>query len=256
MAGLIIETCCGSADDVIQSERAGADRAELNSALFLGGLTPSVGELEIALQNTSEIKIVTIVRPRSGGFCYTDAEYQTMLKDAENLLEHGSRGIVFGFLNEDSTIDVKRCKKMLSIIDDKDAVFHRAFDVVPDWREAMDILADLGVTRILTSGQRVNAVEGKDVIRQMLDYADGRIEILPGAGLREYNAAEFMAFTGCGQMHISKRKQCQDRSVCGNKEICFGNPAAPEEYAFEMIDGEGFTPVVRLLKETYEKYKS
>jgi hypothetical protein len=40
-----IEICCGSADDVIEAYKAGADRAELNSNLFIGGLTPSVGAL-------------------------------------------------------------------------------------------------------------------------------------------------------------------------------------------------------------------
>ena len=244
MSKIIVETCCGSADDCIQSEISGADRVELNSALFLGGLTPSVGELETAVKSTSKIKIVTMVRPRSGGFCYTEKEFDTMLFDAENLLANGSDGIVFGFLHSDGTVDLDRCRKMMEIIGGKDAVFHRAFDVVPDWRREMEALIDLGVRRILTSGQRKNALEGKETIREMIEYAAGRIEILPGAGIRDYNVRELIDFTGCSQVHMSKRKKCDDMSVCANKEICFGNPAAPEEFSFEMIDSVGLKKVI------------
>lgn len=236
MKEFIFETCCGSADDVVRSELGGADRAELNSALFLGGLTPSLGALDIAVEKTSKIKILTMIRPRQGGFCYTDLEMKTMIKDARDMIAHGSSGLVFGFLKENGTVDSARCKELLAIAGDKEAVFHRAFDVVPDWREAMEILIDIGFTRILTSGQRSKAIDGKETIREMIEYAAGRIEILPGAGLNEKNALEMIRHTGCTQLHMSKRKKCQDLSVTNNPEICFGNPSAPEEYTFDMMD--------------------
>ena len=251
MKKLIIETCCGSADDCINSELAGADRAELNSALFLGGLTPSLGELKTAISNTKKIKIITMIRPRAGGFCYTEKEYLTMLSDAEIMIGNGSEGLVFGFLNSDGTVDIKRCKEMKKLAGEKETVFHRAFDVVPDWKEAMDALIDLGITRILTSGQRKSAYEGKETIAEMIKYANGRIEILPGAGIREHNALEILKVTGAKELHMSKRKLVEDTSVCANKEICFGNPNAPEEITFEMIDAEGFKKVIESLGETW-----
>lgn len=236
MKNIIFETCCGSADDVVNSELGGADRAELNSALFLGGLTPSLGALDVAVANTSKIKILTMIRPRQGGFCYTDLEMKTMINDAENMINHGSKGLVFGFLKEDGSVDSARCKELLAIAGDKETVFHRAFDVVPDWKAAMETLIDLGFTRILTSGQRSKAIDGKETIREMIEYAAGRIEILPGAGLNEKNALEMIRHTGCTQLHMSKRKKCQDLSVTNNPEICFGNPSAPEEFTFDMMD--------------------
>ena len=244
MNRIIFETCCGSADDCIQSELGGADRAELNSALFLGGLTPSLAELDTALRHTSHLEIVTMVRPRHGGFHYTDIEFETMLHDAGHLLSHGSEGIVFGFLHADGTVDVERCQRMIDMVGSKQAIFHRAFDVVPDWRTAMDQLVDLGVCRILTSGQRCNAYEGRENLRQMIEYAAGRIEILPGAGLREHNVMEVIRHTGCSQVHMSKRRACLDLSVECNPEICFGNPASPEEYSYEMIDGDGLRKAI------------
>ena len=72
MNKFLLEVCCGSVEDVLQAVQGGADRVELNSCLFHGGLTPSVGELIVAKQSVS-IPIMTMVRPRQGGFCYSDA---------------------------------------------------------------------------------------------------------------------------------------------------------------------------------------
>ena len=145
---VLIEICCGSAEDVIEAKRAGADRVELNSDLFHGGLTPSVGALRIAKRETS-LPVMTMVRPREGGFCYTDTEFRVCLEDARVLLENGSDGLVFGFLHENGTIDIERTRRLaeIALSAGKEAVFHRAIDVVPDWREAIDLLAELQIGR-------------------------------------------------------------------------------------------------------------
>ena len=106
---MLLEVCCGSADDVIQAKKAGAHRAELNSDLFHGGLTATVGELVVAKRETG-MKIIAMVRPREGGFCYTDAEFATAVEDAKQLLSNGADGLVFGFLHEDGTVDVERTR--------------------------------------------------------------------------------------------------------------------------------------------------
>ena len=111
MRKILMEVCCGSVDDVVQAQKAGADRVELNSCLFHGGLTPSIGTL-IAAKEAITIPIMSMVRPRQGGFCYTDAEYRTALADAEALLEQGADGLVFGFLKEDGSLDAARTKKV------------------------------------------------------------------------------------------------------------------------------------------------
>ena len=105
MKKILVEVCCGSADDVIEAKKAGADRVELNSDLFHGGLTPTVGSLLVAKRETG-MKIMTMIRPREGGFCYTEAEFAVAIEDAKQLLANGSDGLVFGFLHTDGTIDV------------------------------------------------------------------------------------------------------------------------------------------------------
>lgn len=114
MPKLIVEACCGSADDVIEAQKAGAHRVELNSNLSLGGLTPSLGTLKAAKAETG-LPIMAMVRPRESGFLYTAAEFRTALLDAEALLENGADGIVFGFLNSDGTVDAGRCREMLRL---------------------------------------------------------------------------------------------------------------------------------------------
>ena len=196
MEKVILEVCCGSADDVIEAYKAGADRVELNSDLFHGGLTPTVGSLTVAKRETG-MKIMTMVRPREGGFCYTEAEFATAVEDAKLLLSHGADGLVFGFLHTDGTIDVERTRTLARIAEaaGKETVFHRAIDVAPDWREALDVLIDIGITRVLTSGQEPDVSLGTNTVREMIEYAAGRIQILPGAGITARNMDRVIAET-------------------------------------------------------------
>jgi copper homeostasis protein len=235
MRKTMIEVCCGSVDDVIQSQAAGADRAELNSNLFHGGLTPTIGAL-ITAKELTDIKIMTMIRPREGGFHYTDAEFKTALADAKMLLNNGSDGLVFGFLQEDGTIDTERCKLLKDLCGDRESVFHRAIDVVPDWKEAIDTLCDIGFTRVLTSGQEASAYMGANTIAKMIEYSRGRIQILPGAGIRHENVNEIIEKTGCTQVHVSTFKKCYDVSTQNNSKIYFGGMLYPPEDRFNMID--------------------
>lgn len=160
---LTIEICAGSLDDAIAAEKAGAARIELNSSLFLGGLTPSLGTLILVKKETT-LKVMTMVRPRAAGFLYTDGEFKTMKEDARLFVENGADSIVFGRLKQDGSIDEKRCEALIAIAGGKDTVFHRAIDVVPDPLKALDILINLGFTRVLTSGQEPTAYEGMELI--------------------------------------------------------------------------------------------
>ena len=234
MAKITVEICCGSADDVIQAKRAGADRVELNSCLFLGGLTPSIGEFEVAKK--TGLPIMAMVRPREGGFCYTNAEFETMQADARELLKKGADGIVFGFLHEDGTVDIDRCRVMMDIIGEKTSVFHRAIDVVPNWRKALDTLIALKISRVLTSGQEPSVQYGADTVREMLEYAAGRIEILPGGGIRINNAQDIIKKTNCTQIHAALHKNCTDLSANGNPDIFFGGALYPPEDRYSMAD--------------------
>ncbi len=235
MSRILLEICCGSADDVIQAEKGGADRVELNSNLFQGGLTPSIGTLEVVKRCVS-IPVMTMVRPRAGGFCYTDVEFETAKADARALLRGGADGLVFGFLHEDGTVDEERTAEMVSMCEGRPSVFHRALDVTPNWKRALDSLIRLGVTRVLTSGQAEKAFYAQDTLAEMIRFADGAIEILPGAGIRLENVKSIVRTTGCTQVHLSRHKSETDSSVANNRGIHFGNAQSASEDCYEVTD--------------------
>lgn len=232
---ILLEACCGSAEDVIEAAAGGAERAELNSDLFHGGLTPTVGELAAAKAHT-DIPIMTMIRPRQGGFCYTDVEYETAKLDAAALLERGADGLVFGFLTGDGEIDVSRTRELVSIAEGRQTVFHRAIDVVPDWRRALDTLIGLGVTRVLTSGQAPDVFFALDTVREMLAYAGDAIQILPGAGITAENARRVAEYTGARQLHMARHREAADRSTANNRDIFFGGALYPPEDRYPVSD--------------------
>jgi len=237
MSKYLLEVCCGSVEDVLQAAQGGADRVELNSCLFHGGLTPSIGAL-IASKQLCSLPVMAMVRPRQGGFCYTDAEYKTALNDAEQLLAHGADGLVFGFLNPDGTLDAERTRELCRIAGNKTKVFHRAIDVAPDWRPMLSQLIELGVDRVLTSGQAPDVYYGVDVIREMMDFARGAIQILPGAGVNLKNVDSIIERTGCDQIHVARFRQALDPSTANNRDIFYGGALYPPEDRYDVIDGD------------------
>ena len=247
IAHTLVEICCGSADDVFEAAAAGADRVELNAALPLGGLTPSIGE--VLLSKSAAIDLMVMVRPREGGFCYSVREFETMLRDTRALIAAGADGIVFGILNPDGTVDAERCEQMVKAIGKKQAVFHRAIDVTPDWRAALDTLCSLGIRRVLTSGQAPSAMEGSTTIREMIAYAAGRIELLPGAGIRPNNVLELIRNTGCTQVHASLKGTRIDPSCSSNPNIRFGGMLPASEDIVTITDAHKVRELVAALSQ-------
>jgi copper homeostasis protein len=237
MNRLLIEVCCGSADDAIAAQAGGADRIELNSNLFHGGLTPSVGTLDI-VKSRLTIPVMAMVRPRQGGFCYTDVEFEVMKADLRALIAHGADGIVTGVLRADGTIDEDRSARLRDIAGDKPCVFHRAIDVTPDWKRALETLIRLGFTRVLTSGQESDVFFGMETVRDMRLFAGDAIEILPGAGVTAKNARRVAEITGCGQLHVAAFRACRDSSTENNRGIYYGGALYPSETLYDVIDSD------------------
>lgn len=199
-----VEICTGSYADCMAAFHGGAERVELNSALSVGGLTASVAVLRRVKKETT-LKVICMVRPRAGGFCYDEAETKIMMEEARLLLENGADGIAFGFLHADGTVHRERTLQMSELIHSfgKEAVFHRAFDVTKDPFQAMEVLLSCKIDRLLTSGQRAKAMQGAELIAQLQDRFGDWIEILAGSGVNAQNAGELLARTGIRQVHSS-----------------------------------------------------
>ena len=229
----IVEVCAGSYQDCLAAYRGGAQRAEQNSALSVGGLTPSVAALRRAKQETS-LKIICMVRPRGAGFCYNESELAVIFLEARELLRHGADGIAFGFLNEDKTINVEQTCKMVKLIHEfnGEAVFHRAFDCTSDMMKACEQLIECGCDRILTSGQAKTAVEGIKALKYLQDTYGSSIEFLAGSGVNAENALEIIRNTGIKQLHTSAKCWKIDPTT---------NYGSPVNYAY--INGDSYDAV-------------
>lgn len=243
---VLLEVCIASVDDAIAAESAGADRLELNSALMMGGLTPSIATLA-ELKRLVKLPVMVMIRPRAGGFCYSDADFQVMLRDIDFALEQGAAGIVFGILRADSEIDMPRCAELIKRIGPVQSVFHRAFDVTPNAHRSLSQLIELGIKRVMTSGQQECAPSGAGLIAELIKRSAGRIEILPAGGINRTNIMALLEQSGSDQIHASLRGPRHDASTATRPNIKFGNPRMPAEQGFEATDPIAVKEMVALL---------
>lgn len=214
---MLLEVCCNGYEDGLKAFKAGADRIELNSAIYLGGLSANLLHLKL-LKKEVNIPVVCMVRERGAGFLYSELEKMLMFEQAKMLLENGADGIVFGFLNKDMTIDSINTKKMVELAGNygKEAIFNRAFDMVKDPFESLETLIECGVDRVLTSGLEADALKGKKMIKSLIEKAMGRIEILAGCGIKLENIERIMDI-GLTQIHGSFKKIEYDNSAQNQK---------------------------------------
>ena len=239
----IIATC---AEDCAIIDRASGDRIELCSALALGGLTPSAALVQRARAATS-LPIMMMLRPREGGFCYSAEEFRQMVFDLKFGLAVGVDGFVFGCLHRDGTIDERRTAHLVKLAAGRQSVFHRAFDVTPDPLAALETLVALGVTRVLTSGQQATALAGAGLIQKLVEQAAGRIEILPGAGVRAEHVAELVRHPGVTQVHASASGADIDPSTVANPALHFGGVPSAGGEGHRIVDPAQVTALVQAL---------
>jgi copper homeostasis protein len=232
---VLLEVPVASVDDAVAAEAGGADRVELNAALALGGLTPSLGTL-LEVKRAVTIPVLVMIRPRSGGFAYSDAEFRVMRRDVELAVAHGADGVVFGVLYPDGTVNSGRSKSLIELCGGREAVFHRGFDVTADPFAALETLIGLGFRRVLTSGQEETAYNGARLIAELVRRAAERIEILPGGGINRFTVADVLARTGCDQVHASLRTMRPDRSVSARPQVSFGGSFRPPEDHYDATN--------------------
>lgn len=199
---IIVEICAPSVQSAINADSAGADRIELCQNLNEGGTTPSFGAIAYCTEHLS-LKTNVLIRPRTGSFCYNDAEFETIKHDVNICKSLGVKGVVVGFLNADLTIDTRKTKEIVEIAAPMEVTFHRAFDICADWKIALEEIISCGCSRILTSGTRTTALEGKEILNQIVKQANERIVVLAGSGINYSNAEDIVHFTGVSEIHSS-----------------------------------------------------
>ncbi|XP_073451662.1 copper homeostasis protein cutC homolog isoform X2 [Aquarana catesbeiana] len=233
--GFLMEVCVDSVESAVNAERGGAGRIELCASLLEGGITPTIGLLQIVKQYV-QIPVFVMIRPRGGDFLYSDREVEVMKADIRLAKIHGADGLVFGALTEDGRIDTELCMDLLAVSRPLPVTFHRAFDMVYDPLLAMETLISLGFERVLTSGCDSSALEGLPLIKRLVEQAKGRIIVMPGGGITERNLHRILEGTGVEEFHCSARSTKESLMKYRNHSVCMGATITTSEYAIKVAD--------------------
>jgi copper homeostasis protein len=234
---MLLEICAFNLPAALAAQGAGADRIEFCAGPGEGGLTPSAGLIRTAREKL-QIPVYPIIRPREGDFLYSEEEFSVMLRDVELCRGLGCDGVVIGMLLADGRVDEVRCGRLVETAYPMGVTFHRAFDRAADPFVALETIIRMGCERILTSGQRPVAMEGAELLRELVREADERIVIMPGSGVRASNIAELAAKTGAVEFHTTARVALPSRME-------FVNSAMQEDLSMVMPSEEE----IRRLKE-------
>ncbi|MGK5674751.1 copper homeostasis protein CutC [Micromonospora sp. URMC 106] len=232
------EICIDSVEGAVAAEEAGADRVELCSALFEGGLTPSIGTIETALRSVDRIRVHVIVRPRAGDFIYSPAEVDAMVRDVQAAVAAGAHGVVVGALTAEGDVDVPTTRKLIEAAGTASITFHRAFDMVRDPFQALEQLIELGVDRVLTSGQEVSVLEGAPLIAELVRRAQRRIVVMPGGGITPRNIARIIEATKAEEYHFAALVTSDSPAVHRNPAPLMGGTLHRPEYQRSGTSGE------------------
>lgn len=205
----LLEAVVDSLEAALAAEKAGADRLELCSGLELGGLTPGSGLMH-AVCDRVRIPVHVLIRTRGGNFECSQAEFETLLLEAEAAREAGAAGIVAGILLADGQIDIVRMRLLVEAASPLPVTFHRAFDRVADRDRAVADLLETGCDRLLSSGMAANAFEGRQTLGWLRAQAEGRLVVMPGGGVTAANVTQIAEATGAIEFHFSAIQLTED----------------------------------------------
>jgi copper homeostasis protein len=228
-----MEVCANSVTSAIEAQLGGAKRVELCASLTEGGTTPSYSEIVMS-KKMLDIEVYPIIRPRGGDFLYSALEFELMKEDVRLCKSLGCEGISTGILTSDGKVDKIRCAELFELASPMKVTFHRAFDMTDNLEEALEDIIALGAVRILTSGGKSSALEGAAVLSKLIEQADGRISIMPGAGVNIDNLAEIISITGAKEFHASARLVVSSDMTYRNDALNMGADA--DEYSTTLTN--------------------
>lgn len=227
MSGYLLECCVDSVESAIEAEKGGADRLELCANLIIGGTSPSLA-LYKSVREKVNVKIFVLLRPRFGDFLYSDYEFQILKDEVKMFRDAGADGIVIGCLNADGTLDIHRMAELIKEAGDMHITLHRAFDMTKEPFEALIQAENLGVNTILTSGQKNSALEGKELIKKLIESAGDKLEILVGSGVNAGVIETFLNESNAYAFHMSGKLTLESEMSYRKDGISMGLPMMNE----------------------------
>jgi copper homeostasis protein len=197
-----LEIACFNLESAVIAQQNGADRVELCDGIEFGGTTPNF-EVTTKVRQLIDIDLNVMIRPRGGDFVYSDTEFEQMKLEISEFKKLNIYGFVFGILDENNNVDVKRNTELVNLVKPFPCTFHRAFDEVSDYEQALEDVISCGFSTILTSGTHSNVMDGIDVLKKLVHQAQNRITIMPGGGLRSTNINHIQEVTQATFYHSS-----------------------------------------------------
>lgn len=240
---MVIEIAANSLLSALNAQEGGASRIELCADLELGGITPSAGLIR-KVRSALTIPVFVLIRPRSGDFIYNDQEFETMLADIEFCKTEGVDGIVTGILENNACIDKDRLLVLKESAGTMSVSFHRAFDLTGSASDSLKLLKEIGIERVLTSGQKSTAIEGRFLIKQLIEEARNEIIIMPGSGVNENNIQPLSEFTGAKEFHTSSRVRIKSQMTHLNRDLLLSSNSDIPEHDYYVSDLQKIKKVV------------
>ena len=236
-----LEICAFGVQSAVIAERAGATRVELCDNPIEGGTTPSYGAIKITREKTG-IQLYPIIRPRSLNYFYDAEEWAIMLADVLMCKELGCDGISVGVQKINGEIDADKMKRLVEVAYPMGVTCNRVFDAIPNAPAvALETLIQAGCERVLTSGLAASAPEGAALLKDLVALADGRISIMPGAGVRSDNIEALVQQTGAFEFHTSARQQIIN-------PVKYSNPRVTDMGNMYVADEEEVKKIIQLLR--------
>ena len=196
------ELCVETLEAARAAEAGGADRIELCSKLPLGGVSPSLDLLTVAISEL-HIPVHVLIRPRDGDFCFSASEFEMMKLQITKARKAGAAGVAVGVLLADSRVDVERSRELAELAHPMKSTFHRAFDETPNLDEALEDVISTGADCLLTSGGAKNVLAGAESIARVRERSGQRMDVMAGGGLRLHTLTEVVRKTGVSFLHGS-----------------------------------------------------
>lgn len=231
MNNYVLECCADSVQSAVNAEKGGANRIELCSALVIGGLSPSVCLFDEVMKNCS-IKVNVLLRPRFGDFCYDDYEIEIIKNEIKMFRERGANGVVIGVLKPDGTLDMEKMKYLMEETKGIDVTLHRAFDVAKDPYKTLEQAKELGVNTILTSGQKNSAMDGAELLKDLVSKSEN-VDILVGSGVSAEVIKRLYDITKATSYHMSGKVTLESRMTYRKEGVSMGAAGVSEFEIFE-----------------------
>ena len=197
---MIKEACVESFEKALEAQNNGANRIELCENLAVGGTTPSYGTVKICLEKLN-ITIFPMIRARGGNFVYSKEEIEIMKEDIKIFKELGVKGVVLGCLTFDNKIDLELTKELVDLAYPMEVTFHKAIDEILNPLDYIDDLVNIGIKRILTSGGKATALEGKDLINEIIKKSNERLKIVVAGKVTKENLIELSNLISSDEFH-------------------------------------------------------